>query len=152
MYAHSRPVHHAWHVMVRFCNRSCRCMHDEPAAACVVGRAPWSSFSGHAARPRWPTFHLRYLRPQQAPRDVWHAKLHCLERPRRMVALWGRKLEDPSRLFLQRYGTRSLYGASSRGIPVKKTTKFSIGSDDGGVSALQTLKNCFSCNKLPTRM
>jgi hypothetical protein len=45
--------------------------------------------------------------------------LHCLERPRRMVALWGRKLEDPSRLFLQRYETRSLYGASSRGIPVK---------------------------------
>jgi hypothetical protein len=37
------------------------------------------------------------------------------------VALWGRKLEDPSRLFLQRYETRSLYGASSRGIPVKYT-------------------------------
>ena len=36
-----------------------------------------------------------------------------------MVALWGRKLEDPSRLFLQRYETRSLYGASSRGILVK---------------------------------
>jgi hypothetical protein len=36
-----------------------------------------------------------------------------------MVALWGRKLEGPSRLFLKRYETRSLYGASSRGIPVK---------------------------------
>jgi hypothetical protein len=41
-----------------------------------------------------------------------------------MVALWGRKLEDPSRLFLQRYETRSLYGASSRGIPVKKVLIF----------------------------
>jgi hypothetical protein len=43
-----------------------------------------------------------------------------------MVALWGRKLEDPSRLFLQRYETRSLYGASSRGIPVKKILDFQI--------------------------
>jgi hypothetical protein len=40
-----------------------------------------------------------------------------------MVALWGRKLEDPSRLFLQRYETRSLYGASSRGIPVKNIAR-----------------------------
>ena len=64
--------------------------------------------------------HLRYLRPQKAPRDVRHAKSHRLERLRRMVALWGRKLEDPSRLFLQRYETRSLDGASSRGTLVKK--------------------------------
>ena len=40
--------------------------------ACMVGRPPWSSFSGHATRPRWPTLHPRYLRPQKAPRDVRH--------------------------------------------------------------------------------
>jgi hypothetical protein len=40
-----------------------------------------------------------YLMPEKATRDVRHAKLHCLERPRRMVALCGRKLEDPSRHF-----------------------------------------------------
>jgi hypothetical protein len=62
--------------------------------ACVVGRAPWSSFSGHTARPRWPTFHLRYLRTQKAPRDVRHAKSHRLERLRRMVAVQRRGLVD----------------------------------------------------------
>ena len=35
----------------------------------------------------------------EGPRDVRRVNLHYLERPRRMVALWGRKLEDPSRHF-----------------------------------------------------
>jgi hypothetical protein len=60
-------------------------MHE--LAACAVGQPPRSSFTGQAPMPRWPTFHLRYLRPRKAPRDVRHAKSHFLERPRRMVAL-----------------------------------------------------------------
>jgi hypothetical protein len=102
MYAHSRPVHHAWHAMVRFFSRSCRCMHDEPAAACVVGRAPWSSFSGHAARPRWPN-----------PR---HAKSHRLERLRRMVALQRRGYIDPRWLW---NGVPPKPGHTSGAAPVK---------------------------------
>ena len=68
---------------------------DAWACCCVVGRPPWSNFTGQAARPRWPTPHLRYLRPQKAPRDVRHSKLHRLERLRRMVAVQRRDLIDP---------------------------------------------------------
>ena len=39
------------------------------------------------------------LKPQKAPMDVRHAKSHCVERLHRMVALRGRKLRDPSRIF-----------------------------------------------------
>ena len=97
----------------------------------MVGHPPLSSFTVQAARPRWPTFHLRYLRPQKAPRDVRHAKLHCFERLRRMVALQGRNLEDPSLHvhFSMRYETGSLYGASSRGIAVKKKSSTSTLQD-----------------------
>jgi hypothetical protein len=52
-------------------------------ARCVVGRPPVCSPSpavGWATRPRWPTFHLRYLRPQKAPTDIRHVKSHRLER------------------------------------------------------------------------
>ena len=122
MYAHSRPVHHAWHVMVRFCNRSCRCMSSLRGGPPVLNQLQWARH--YAKMANLPPAISQAPEGPQGRLIPRYAKLHCLERPRRMVALWGRKLEDPSRLFLQRYGTRSLYGASSRGIPVKKSGIF----------------------------
>ena len=98
-YAHtcSRPVHHACRGPVLY--------PELPAhglSCCVARHPPLCSIIGQAATPRWPTFHLQCLRPEKAPRDVRHAKSHCLERLCRIVALRDRKLEDPQSAFIPR--------------------------------------------------
>ena len=86
------------HVMVRFCNRNCRCMtslRGGPHALKQLQRA-----GRYAKMVNLP---LAIYQAPEGPRDVLHAKSHCLERLCRMVALWCRKLKHPSRHCFVRY-------------------------------------------------
>jgi hypothetical protein len=78
------------HAMVRFCVRSCRCMSSlrgGPPALKQLRRA--HCYAKMADLPP-PISHA-----PEGPRDVRHAKLHRLERLRRMVAVQRRGLLGP---------------------------------------------------------
>ena len=99
--------------------------------ACMVGRPPWSSFSGHATRPRWPTLHPRYLRPQKAPRDVRHMFGH--QREQAQHAGW---IPDFLLEFLK------IWLASSASTPILNTYQFMA----RGVESNQVRDVIIHCN------